>query len=86
MDFAVGVNNNLMDGYFGLMFLVGIFIVAFLGLLVATNDVRSSAGGASWALLICGILFRAIGLIENRPLFIIILLCAGAIAVCSNKN
>tara|TARA_R100001086_G_scaffold169009_1_gene91906 strand:- start:99 stop:407 length:309 start_codon:yes stop_codon:yes gene_type:complete len=82
VGFIVGVNNELMFGWMGITFLIGISIILFTSFLYSTQDAHKAFGATGFIAFALSLIMMAMGLINNPlVLFITLSVCAGAIAV-----
>lgn len=81
LGFIQGVDTVLMFGWLGTLFLIGLSIVMLSSFMWVTNDSSKSIAATSFLIFSLSILFRAMSLISNRILFVIFIVCAGAIAL-----
>lgn len=81
LGFVQGINNVLMFGWLGTVFLIGIAIVSFLSFMFATNDTGKSVGATAFIVFTLGILLRALNLVSNITLFIVLLLVGASLAI-----
>lgn len=80
------VNSELVFGWLGVMLLLGITAVFFMAFYYRTGDIKVSMGSASWICLTFSILFRALGIITNLVVFILIILAALIMAVTWHRD
>ena len=80
LGFIQGVNNVLMQGWLGVIFLIVITFVCFTSFMVTTNDVRKSIIGSSFISFGLCLFLKAMGLVPNLAIFISLVVAAGAIA------
>ena len=81
LSFTQGVNDNLMGGWLGTFFLIGLSIVIFGAFVYSTNNAARSLGATSFISFILAIFLRAMGLIHlDTVVFITIILTAGTLA------
>lgn len=80
LSFVQGVNEILMFGGLGIVFLIGIGVVMFMSFMWVTNDSSKSIAGTSFLVFSLSILLRAMDLLSNRVLFIVFIICAVSIA------
>jgi hypothetical protein len=70
VSFAQGVNSVLLEGFLGILILMGIFAIFFMSLYSKTGDTRRSLGAASFVCFTLSLLLRAMGLLPDIALFI----------------
>ena len=81
LSFTQLVNNEIMGGFLGIMLLVGIGAVLFIGFYRASTSAGKSMAATSFIIMILGILFRAVDLVDDVALFGVIVVAALMIAV-----
>ena len=80
------VNTELMHGYFGLAFLIGLALIMFGGFMWSTRDVKTSMLATVFITFILSVLMRAIHLLNNNVLFITLIGLAFAAAFTWKTN
>jgi hypothetical protein len=80
LSFFQGVNNNIMDGWLGIMFLLAIVVICFMSFITTTNDVRKSIMGSTFIGFIMALLFRAMSLVPNSAVVISLIVLALTVA------
>lgn len=80
LSFVQGVNTELVSGFLGVLILIGLGVVLIMSFHYSTQDTKKSIAATTFILLTIALLFRAINLIENKPLFLIVIACAIAMA------
>ena len=81
VGFMTGINNTLMFGWMGPMFLIGFSIKLFTSFLYTTNDAHKAFSATGFISFSLTLLMMAMGLITNPlVLFITLSMCAAAIA------
>lgn len=86
LGFIQGVNDNLMFGWLGVVLLLGIVSVMFLSFYFSTKDVGKSVVGTAFIAFMLGVLMRAMGLIPDLAIFIILIGCGVAVAFLWRSN
>jgi len=66
--------NDVSDGYFFLSILLALFVIVFISLKNFSNS--KAFAGASFFNMIFAIIFRVLGLIENKWMYLSIILVA----------
>ena len=79
LSFTQVVNSTLMGGYLGILLLIVITAICFMAFITATGDARKAFGAASFIAFGCSIFLRAMSLIPDLALFIVLICAAGAI-------
>lgn len=85
LPFMQGVNNELMNGTLGLLMLIGITAVIFMGFYFVTQDITVSVASSAWIAFGLSIFLRAMDLLANKALFITLIGAAIAIAFSFKK-
>jgi len=80
-SFVVGVNDQLMFGWLGNLFLMIIFVVALISFLVGTNDAGKAFIGSSFIAWVSSLLLVAAGLVDAQVMFVCLALLAGSVAI-----
>lgn len=81
LGFIQGVNEQLMLGWFGTLFLIGIVILVFMAFIGTTGNVKISIMTTSVIAMVLALLLTAMDLITNNVvLYATLVLCAAAIA------
>lgn len=86
LGFMQAVNNVLMDGWLGTLFLIVIVAITFMAFIYSTNDTNRSVAATSFIAFTLGLLMRALGLIGNLALFITLVAAAAAVAFTWKNN
>ena len=80
LSFTQGTNTILMNGFLGLLLLIGIGVIMFSSFMWSTRDVKSSLVATTFLLFGLSVLMRAIDLVPNVTLFVTLIACALTIA------
>ena len=80
LSFTQGVNNELMGGWLGIIFLIGLSVVLFGSFMFTTNDTKKSVAATSFLCFGIAFLFRMIDFVGDTTLFVCLIGCAAAIA------
>jgi len=83
---AQGINEVLMFGYLGVIILLAITMITFIGFQATTGDVSKSFAATAWLSMGFAMLLRFMDLLPDLALFIAIVLSAGTIAVSLVAN
>lgn len=78
--FIQSVDNILMFGWFGTLTLLAIFIILVSSFYYTTGDIRKAFMASGLICTILSILLKALGLISDLTLFIVIVLSAVSLA------
>lgn len=77
LGFAHGVNDLLMFGWLGTLFVLGVCVVLFMGFMWSTQSVKRSIAGTAFVGFILTLLLTAVNLMPQFALWVaIIALCA----------
>ena len=74
------VNNSLMFGWLGSLFLIAVSIVILTSLIFSTNDVKRSIAATSFISFALALFLRAISLIPDMAIYITLICCAASLA------
>ena len=74
------VNNELMFGWLGALFLIGFAIVLFSSFMFKTNDIAKSATTTAFIIFTLALSLRAMDLLSNLGMFITVMACAISVA------
>jgi hypothetical protein len=80
LGFFKGVNNVLMFGWLGVLFLLVIGLICFMAFMVSTNDVRKSFIATSFISFGLSIFLRAMSLVPDFALYVCLVLSAISVA------
>lgn len=73
------VNSDLMNGMLGVLLLIGLCVIFFLGFYFSTREVGQSAAGAIWVCAVLALLMRAASLVNDLVIFVVLILAAVAV-------
>lgn len=76
LGFVKGVNNVLMFGWLGVLFLIILFVVMISSFVYLTNDFRKSLMASSFLTLLFTIFMKATDLLPDTAFFIALVVCA----------
>ena len=85
LGFTRAVNNVLLDGYLGLLFLVGVFIILIIAFNRVTDNAPKSFSAASFIVAVLCLVLRVAGLTSDKIFFGTVVLCAATIATTWNR-
>lgn len=74
------VNDGLMGGWLGTLFLIGLAVVILTSLIYSTNDFKRSMAATSFICFGLALFLRAINMIPDLAIFITLICCAASIA------
>lgn len=77
LQFVQNVNSGLMYGWLGTLWLIGIVVVLLSSFIFVTRDVNKSFSATAFIAFGLGLLLRAMSLMSDFTLFVV-LLAAGA--------
>jgi len=80
INFVQGVNNNLMAGWLGILFLIGVIIVMFMAFQRSTQDVSKSMAACAFIAFGLALFMRALSLIPDLAMFITLIAAGATIA------
>jgi len=80
VGFFQGVNDSLMFGWFGALFLMSFFLILMIGFYHSTQDVPKSLSGASFLIFILAVFLKALGMINGLTLYITLIAAGATIA------
>jgi len=80
LEFTQGVNDVLLDGWFGVGILISIFVVLIIGFTFVTQDIRKSLIGSSFICFVTALSLRGLDLLPNLAIWISLLVLAVSIA------
>lgn len=86
LSFIQGVDTVLMGGFLGLMYLMGFGVVMFGSFLLSTGNGAKALIGSSFITLIVAFIFRAMSLVNDLTIFVMIVLTAGIVAFSWGKT
>ena len=81
VSIAQGVNNEILNGLLGILLLIGIVAVFFIGFFYSSRNVRSAYVGSMFITFIISIIFVAISIAPPQAIFICLILLALALAL-----
>ena len=78
------INNDVSNGYFFLGILLALFVIIF----IALKDYKASAAftTASFMIMVFSIMLRALGLIQNKWMYLAIILTAVGVVWLHSDN
>lgn len=76
LTFVQRTNTEFMQGLLGVLLLIAIGVIMLMAFYWSTRDTKKSIAATMFLMFTLGFLFRAIDLINNLTLFIIIFSCA----------
>ena len=76
VSFIETVNDEMMFGYFGIMFLLAFGIILFMAYYHKTNDPKSSAGFSSLIVAVLSVFMRTFNLVPDIAVLIAWILAA----------
>ena len=85
LSFAVGVNNELMNGMLGVLFLIGLMVIMVMAFVRVSGEIGKSLSAASYITVIISLIFRAAELISSLATFSFVIFCGVVLALSWNK-
>jgi len=85
LTFTAGVNNELMHGLFGILLLVGLWVVIFISIMVSSNDAVKATLTSSFIAFLLAFSLAAIGLVPQLAVFIPLIVTAITVAISWGK-
>lgn len=80
VGFFQGVNDTLMLGWFGTLFLIVFFLIVVISFYFSTQDVPKSLSGASFLVFVLAIFLKAFSMINGLTLYIALIISGATIA------
>lgn len=84
VDIMANTNTILMGGMLGLLLLIGLTSIVFISFYYYTRDPGKSVGGAMIICLGFGVLLRAMGMVNDITIVVVLILTA--ISVIMSKS
>lgn len=81
LGFTQSVNTVLLDGYLGVLILLGVSTILFLSYMFRTGDVQKALGASSFIAFGLSILLGALGLLPNLAMLITLVISAATLAL-----
>ena len=87
LDFVVGVNTELMQGWLGDMFLIGFTFILFISFYLSTQDISKTTMGTFMIVFVISMAMSALQLVHTQTPFIaLFFLIAGVVMSYSSKQ
>ena len=80
------VNNDLMAGWLGSLFLIGLAVVILTSFIYSTGDVKRSIAATSFISFALALFMRAMSLIPDLAIYITLICCAASLAFSWNRD
>lgn len=80
IGFIQTTNTELMNGWFGVMILIGFSIITLIAFINATGDTSKSLASTAFISFLLALFLKMLMLIPNLALFITLVAAAGCIA------
>lgn len=80
LSLTQNVNDTLMFGWLGSLFLMGVGVVILTSLIFTTNDVKRSIAATTFICFGLALFLRAVDLVPDLAIFITLILCAASLA------
>jgi hypothetical protein len=81
LDLVQRVNSDLMFGWFGILILIAIGLILFTSFIAKENDIGKALTGTLFILFVLGLSLRALSLIPDLAIFVLLIGAALVIAV-----
>lgn len=78
--------NAFTDGWMGILWLIIIMVVFFIGFFLSTRDVGKSATSSLFITFISAVLLRALDLVPNISLFVTLVMFGIAVATTWDRS
>lgn len=85
LSLTQNVNNTLMFGWLGSLFLIGVAVVLLTSFLYSTNDVKRSIAATSFISFALALFFRAVNLVPDIAIYITLICAAASLAFSWRK-
>ena len=85
VGFSQGINVVLLDGWLGVLILIGVTIMTLIAFMTSTNNVHISIAGSLFLSFVMALILRAMNLVPNLAIFLTLLLTAAAVATIPKK-
>jgi len=86
LTFIQGVNTELMAGFLGAVFLIGVTIVLLTSFILTTNDVGKSVSASAFIAFTLALSLTAIDLLSPLGLFITLIVAGISIATTWSRT
>lgn len=86
LSLTQNVNDQLMFGWLGTLFLIGITIIIFTSFIFSTNDVKKSVAATSFLSFALALFLRAVNLVPDMAIFTTLVCAAVALAFAWKKG
>ncbi len=80
------VNTNLMDGYFGTLILIAVFIISFMAITASTGSSTRAFATSSFITFLITIPLRGMELIENNIIYVALAMVLFSIAFLMQRD
>lgn len=81
LTFTQSVNTILLDGFLGILFLIGVSVVILMAFVHVTSDIKRSIVATSFISFTLALLLRAVNLVPDLAIFVTLIIAAGMIAI-----
>lgn len=81
-----GVNDTLMFGWLGAFFILAVCVLAFMTFISLTSDTSKSMAATAFIAFGLSILLRAVSLVSDLTMYIILILAAVTIAFSYKRD
>ena len=86
LEFTQNINNGMMEGWLGIMLLMGLGVVLFSSFLWSTRDASTSAASTSFILFIFSLILAALQLVQPLVVFVCMALAAFSVAFLNPRS
>lgn len=86
LKFIQFVNDQLMFGWYGTLFLISFSVILVMGFYYSTQDIAKSLSGAAFIAFCMAIFMRMFSMIGELTLYITLIVAAATIAVTWRKD
>ena len=85
VDIMVNTNNVLMSGMLGLLLLIALTAISFISFYYYTREPGKSAGGAMILCLGFSVLLRAMGMVNDITIVVVLILTAVTVIMSKGR-
>lgn len=86
LSLTQNVNDTLMLGWLGSLFLIGVAVVLLTSFLFATGDTKRSIAATAFISFGLALFLRALSLVPDTAIYITLVGCAAALAFTWRRN
>lgn len=85
LSLTQNVNDTLMFGWLGCLFLVGVAVIMLMSFLFTTGDVKRSVAATAFLSFSIALFLRAVSLIPDLAIYVTLVLAAASLAFTWRK-